>query len=69
VTAKRQLDRAIELGGGELPICVAKTHLSLSDDEKLVGRPRDFGMTVREVLSINALGYEYAVSSISIGAR
>ena len=28
-----------------------------------------FGMTVREVLSINALGYEYAVSSISVGAR
>jgi formate--tetrahydrofolate ligase len=57
VTAKRQLDRAIELGGGELPICVAKTHLSLSDDEKLVGRPRDFGMTVREVRLAAGAGF------------
>jgi formate--tetrahydrofolate ligase len=49
VAAKKQLDRAEALGFGGLPICVAKTHLSLSDDEKLVGRPRDFDMTVREV--------------------
>ena len=49
VAAKKQLDRAAALGFGGLPICVAKTHLSLSDDEKLVGRPRDFDMTVREV--------------------
>ena len=39
---KSQLDRAVKLGFGELPICMAKTHLSLSDDQKRVGRPRDF---------------------------
>jgi formate--tetrahydrofolate ligase len=49
VAAKNQLDRAVELGFGNVPICVAKTHLSLSDNEKIVGRPQDFGMTVREV--------------------
>ena len=49
VTAKKQLDRAEALGFGQLPICMAKTHLSLSDDEKLVGRPRNFDMTIREV--------------------
>ena len=42
------IDRAVKLGFGELPICVAKTHLSLSDDAKKVGRPRGFRMTVRE---------------------
>jgi formate--tetrahydrofolate ligase len=49
VTAKNQLDRAAALGFGNLPVCIAKTHLSLSDDEKRLGRPRDFTMTVREV--------------------
>jgi formate--tetrahydrofolate ligase len=49
LTARHQLDRAVKLGYGGLPVCIAKTHLSLSDDEKRVGRPRDFTMTVREV--------------------
>ena len=57
VTAKRQLDRAVQLGGGTLPICVAKTHLSLSDDEKLIGRPREFEMTVREVRLAAGAGF------------
>lgn len=57
VTAKKQLDQAVALGLGDLPICVAKTHLSLSDDEKLVGRPRDFEMTVREVRMAAGAGY------------
>ncbi len=39
VTAKSQLDRAVRLGFGEVPICMAKTHLSLSDDEKRAGTP------------------------------
>jgi len=47
--AKTQLARAVKLGLGELPVCIAKTHLSLSDDDKRVGRPRDFVMAVREV--------------------
>jgi formate--tetrahydrofolate ligase len=49
VAARTQLQRAEALGYGGLPICIAKTHLSLSDDARLVGRPRDFEMTVREV--------------------
>jgi len=48
-TAKTQLARAVKLGLGEAPVCIAKTHLSLSDDDKRVGRPRDFVMAVREV--------------------
>jgi formate--tetrahydrofolate ligase len=57
VTAKSQLDRAVRLGFGELPICMAKTHLSLSDDEKRLGRPRDFEMTVREVRIAGGAGF------------
>jgi formate--tetrahydrofolate ligase len=36
---------------------MAKTHLSLSDDEKLIGRPRDFDMTVREVRIAAGAGF------------
>jgi formate--tetrahydrofolate ligase len=57
VTAKGQLDRAVRLGFGQAPICMAKTHLSLSDDEKRVGRPRDFEMTVREVRIAAGAGF------------
>lgn len=57
VTAVKQLEQAVDLGLGSLPICVAKTHLSLSDDERLVGRPRDFEMTVREVRLAAGAGY------------
>ncbi len=47
--AEKDLKRVKELGGGSLPICMAKTQLSLSDDPTVVGRPRDFVITVREV--------------------
>jgi formate--tetrahydrofolate ligase len=46
--ALASIERAVKLGFGEAPICVAKTHLSLSDDAKRIGRPRDFRVTVRE---------------------
>ncbi|WP_224484438.1 formate--tetrahydrofolate ligase [Robertkochia aurantiaca] len=46
--AKRQLHRFEELGYGNLPICIAKTQKSLSDDEKLLNRPRNFDINIRE---------------------
>jgi formate--tetrahydrofolate ligase len=48
-TAEKDLKRIEELGGGKLPVCMAKTQLSLSDDPTVPGRPRDFIVTVREV--------------------
>jgi formate--tetrahydrofolate ligase len=57
VTARNQLARAVKLGFAQAPICMAKTHLSLSDDEKRVGRPRDFEMTVREVRVAAGAGF------------
>ena len=47
--AERSLARITELGYEKLPICMAKTQLSLTDHPTLFGRPRDFIITVREV--------------------
>ena len=51
--AERDLAEVIRLGYDRLPVCMAKTPSSLSDDPKLRGRPRDFEITVEEV-QINA---------------
>jgi formate--tetrahydrofolate ligase len=47
--ARADLARCVAQGGDRLPLCFAKTHLSLSDDPHALGRPRDFDVTVREV--------------------
>jgi formate--tetrahydrofolate ligase len=47
--AKKRIQRLEDLGYGNLPICVAKTPASLSDDPKLTGRPRGFSITVSDV--------------------
>jgi formate--tetrahydrofolate ligase len=47
--AEKDLARVEAQGGGLLPVCMAKTQLSLSDDATKVGRPRGFTITVREV--------------------
>ena len=46
--ASRQLKRFESLGYGNLPICMAKTQKSLSDDEKKLGRPENFDIHIRE---------------------
>ena len=48
--ATRDLKQIVALGYSGLPICVAKTQSSLSDDPSLVNRPRDFDITVRRVI-------------------
>ncbi len=52
-TAERDLDDIRRLGFETLPVCIAKTQSSLSDDPTRTGRPRDFDVTVRR-LHINA---------------
>ena len=47
--AKRDLKTIANLGLEGLPICMAKTQKSLSDDPTLIGRPRNFTVTVREI--------------------
>jgi formate--tetrahydrofolate ligase len=47
--AELALRRINRLGLNGLPVCIAKTQKSLSDNPKLIGRPRDFTITVREI--------------------
>ena len=47
--ARTDLKRINDLGYGHVPICMAKTQMSLSDDPKRYGRPRDFMLSVREI--------------------
>ena len=47
--AEKNLQRIRDLGYADLPICMAKTQMSLTDDPTIFGRPRDFAITVREV--------------------
>ena len=49
VEAKKQIKRLTELGFDKLPICIAKTQYSFSDDPKKLGAPEDFTVTVRSV--------------------
>ena len=58
-TAERQIRRYTRLGFDKLPICMAKTHLSLSADPELKGRPRGFRVTVREVRASLGAGFLY----------
>jgi formate--tetrahydrofolate ligase len=55
--ALKELGRLTELGFGDLPVCMAKTQYSLSDDAKLLGRPTGFKITVREVQLAAGAGF------------
>ncbi|MGA1582789.1 MAG: formate--tetrahydrofolate ligase [Saprospiraceae bacterium] len=56
-TARRDLTRIRKLGLEGLPVCVAKTQKSLSDNPKLLGRPRGFSITVREIEIASGAGF------------
>jgi len=55
--AKNQLKRFESLGYGKLPICMAKTQKSLSDNEKLIGRPENFDIHIREFEIATGAGF------------
>ena len=59
VKARKQIKRYAELGWDKVPVCIAKTHLSLSHDPKLKGRPTDFTVHVREVRAAVGAGFLY----------
>ena len=46
--AKKQLEKIRSMGFCDMPVCMAKTQKSLSDDEKLLGRPENFDINIRE---------------------
>nr|MBP8041806.1 formate--tetrahydrofolate ligase [Bacteroidales bacterium] len=47
--AKKDLQKVYNLGLDKLAVCIAKTQKSLSDNPELLGRPKDFVVTVREI--------------------
>jgi formate--tetrahydrofolate ligase len=61
-TAKRALRNIDRLGYSELPVCIAKTQSSLSDDPKLLGRPTDFTLTVSDVHINTGAGFLVAIT-------
>ncbi|CFX93860.1 Formate-tetrahydrofolate ligase, FTHFS [Syntrophomonas zehnderi OL-4] len=60
--ANDQIARFEELGYGNLPICMAKTQYSLSDDPNALGRPTGFTMTIREVRLSAGAGFIVALA-------
>ena len=60
--AKKQVQRLTELGFGRLPICMAKTQYSFSDDPALLGAPRGFTVTVRNLKVSAGAGFLVALT-------
>ena len=60
--AAKELARFESLGYGELPIVIAKTHLSISSDPTLRGAPTGWRLPVREVRLAAGAGYVYAIA-------
>ena len=60
--ARKQLEKLEGAGFGKLPVCIAKTQYSLSDDPKLLGRPVGFEMHVREVYVSAGAGFVVALT-------
>ena len=55
--AEKQLEKLTQLGFGNMPVCMAKTQYSLSDDPALLGRPEGFTVQVREVYVSAGAGF------------
>jgi formate--tetrahydrofolate ligase len=60
--ARKQAEHLTSLGFGKLPICVAKTPLSFSDDPRLLGAPDDFDITVRQLRVSAGAGFIVALT-------
>ena len=60
-TANKQLATYTEAGFGNLPVCIAKTHLSVSSDPSLKGAPTGWTLPVREVRASVGAGFVYPI--------
>ena len=60
--AKKQIDKLTELGFDKLPVCMAKTQYSFSDDATKVGAPEGFTVTVRNVKVSAGAGFIVALT-------
>ncbi|MFH1414148.1 MAG: formate--tetrahydrofolate ligase, partial [Candidatus Omnitrophota bacterium] len=57
--AEEKIQLFTKQGWDNLPICMAKTHLSLSHDPALKGRPRDFTLPIRDIRASVGAGFLY----------
>lgn len=55
--AKENIKNAVEYGYGNLPVCIAKTPASLTDDAKVLGRPSGFNITIRDIKINSGAGF------------
>ena len=60
--AKRALKKITDMGFGELPVCMAETQYSLSDDQTKLGRPEGFELSVRDVYVSAGAGFVVALT-------
>ncbi|MBO4997843.1 MAG: formate--tetrahydrofolate ligase [Lachnospira sp.] len=60
--AKKAMDRIEAMGMGNLPVCMAKTQYSLSDDAKKLGRPTGFTISVNEIYVSAGAGFVVAIT-------
>ena len=60
--AKEQMQTLVQNGFGQTPVCMAKTQMSLSDDAKKKGRPRDFVLSVRSMKVSAGAGFVVALT-------
>ena len=60
--AARAIAQIEKLGFAELPVCIAKTQYSLSDDASLLGRPKDFKLHIRGVRLSAGAGFVVALA-------
>jgi len=60
--AAKQIRTLEKLGYKELPVCIAKTQYSFSDNAKLLGAPTDFGITIRQVRLSAGAGFVVALT-------
>ena len=60
--ASKMLDKLTDLGFGNLPVCMAKTQYSLSDDQTKLGRPEGFNINVRDVFVNAGAGFVVALT-------
>ncbi len=54
---RRKIQRIEKIGFGNLPVCIAKTQYSLSDDDEALGRPKDFTLIVTDVSISSGAGF------------
>ena len=60
--AKQAIDGFIKLGADSMPVCIAKTQYSLSDNPKLLGRPENFKITITSASLSNGAGFMVALA-------